>query len=84
MLEVGLAGRCRSPRSRSTGSLLIGVTLGTLLTIKFMPSRALIRLYIEVWRGLPILVTLFLVFFLLPGSRPKPASSTRSSRPRSR
>ena len=57
---------------------MIGVTLGTLLTIKFMPSRALIRLYIEVWRGLPILVTLFLVFFLLPGSRPEAASSTRS------
>ena len=30
----------------------------------------LIRLYIEVWRGLPILVMLFLVFFFLP-SRPK-------------
>ena len=31
----------------------IGVVLGTLLTIHFLPSRALIRLYIEVWRGLP-------------------------------
>ena len=26
----------------------------------------LIRLYIEVWRGLPILITIFLIFFALP------------------
>ncbi len=66
MLEVGLRGTLQIAALSLTGSLLIGVTLGTLLTIKFMPSRALIRLYIEVWRGLPILVTLFLVYFLLP------------------
>ena len=40
--------------------------LGTLLTIRFLPSRALIRLYIEVWRGLPIIVTIFVVFFVFP------------------
>jgi polar amino acid transport system permease protein len=28
--------------------------------------RALIRLYIEIWRGLPIIVTIFLIFFVLP------------------
>ena len=36
------------------------------LTIDFRPTRALIRLYIEVFRGLPILVTVFIVFFGLP------------------
>ena len=71
MFEVGLRGTLQIAALSLTGSLLIGVTLGTLLTIKFMPSRALIRLYIEVWRGLPILVTLFLVFFLAPRGRPE-------------
>jgi cytochrome c oxidase subunit 1 len=42
------------------GSAAIGILLGTLLTIRFLPTRALIRFYIEVWRGLPIVVTIFL------------------------
>ena len=37
-----------------------------MLTIRFLPLRGLIRLYIEVWRGLPILVTIFIIFFALP------------------
>ena len=41
--------------------------LGTLLTIRFLPLRAVIRLYVEVWRGLPIIVTIFLIYFALPG-----------------
>ena len=44
------------------GSAVIGIVLGTLITIDFAPSRALIRLYIEVFRGLPILVTVFIVY----------------------
>jgi polar amino acid transport system permease protein len=44
----------------------VGVVLGTLLTIRFLPLEGLIRLYIEVWRGLPIIVTIFLLFFGLP------------------
>ncbi len=66
MLEVGLKGTLQIAAISLTGSVLIGVTLGTLLTIRFLPTRALIRLYIEIWRGLPILVTIFIVFFLLP------------------
>jgi polar amino acid transport system permease protein len=49
------------------GSAVVGIVLGTLLTIRFWPLRAAIRLYIEVWRGLPILVTIFIIFFVLPG-----------------
>lgn len=48
------------------GSTVVGILLGTLMTIRFLPSRALIRLYIEVFRGLPILVTIFLVYYALP------------------
>ena len=47
-------------------STLVGIVLGTLLTVRFLPLRGLIRLYIEVWRGLPILVTIFLIYYGLP------------------
>jgi polar amino acid transport system permease protein len=47
-------------------SIVVGVVLGTLLTIRFRPLQAAIRLYIEMWRGLPIIVTIFLLFFALP------------------
>jgi His/Glu/Gln/Arg/opine family amino acid ABC transporter permease subunit len=66
MLEEGLTGTLRCAAVALVGSALIGITLGTLLTIRFLPTRALIRFYIEVWRGLPILVTVFIIFFALP------------------
>ena len=66
MLVEGLRNTLQVAALALAGSLLIGITLGTLLTIRFLPSRALIRLYIEVWRGLPILVTIFIIFFALP------------------
>jgi polar amino acid transport system permease protein len=47
-------------------SAAVGVVLGTLLTVRWLPLRALIRGYIEIWRGLPIIVTIFLMFFALP------------------
>ena len=47
-------------------SVVVGVVLGTLLTIRFLPLRAAIRFYIEIWRGLPIIVTIFLLYFALP------------------
>jgi His/Glu/Gln/Arg/opine family amino acid ABC transporter permease subunit len=47
-------------------SAVVGVVLGTLQTIRFLPLRAAIRSYIEIWRGLPIIVTIFLMFFALP------------------
>jgi polar amino acid transport system permease protein len=66
MLEEGLVNTLRIAGIALLGSMLIGITLGTLLTIRFLPSRSLIRLYIEVWRGLPILVTIFIIYFALP------------------
>ena len=66
MLEVGLRGTLRIAAVSVVASAGIGIVLGTLLTIRFRPSQALIRLYIEVWRGLPILVTIFVVYFALP------------------
>jgi polar amino acid transport system permease protein len=45
-------------------STIVGIALGTLLTLRVV--RVPVRLYVEVWRGLPILVTVFLVYFALP------------------
>jgi polar amino acid transport system permease protein len=47
-------------------SVVVGVLLGTLLTIKSVPVQAAIRSYVELWRGLPIIVTIFILFFGLP------------------
>ena len=69
--QEGLPGTLRVAAIAVVGSTLIGVVLGTLLTIHFRPSQALIRLYIEVFRGLPILVTVFIVFFGLPSISPQ-------------
>jgi polar amino acid transport system permease protein len=66
MLEEGLVNTLKIAAIALVGSTLIGITLGTLLTIKFLPLRAVIRLYIEIWRGLPILVTIFIIYFALP------------------
>jgi His/Glu/Gln/Arg/opine family amino acid ABC transporter permease subunit len=66
MLEEGLKQTSLMAAWAVAASALVGVTLGTLLTINFVPVKALIRLYIEVWRGLPIIVTIFLIYFTLP------------------
>jgi polar amino acid transport system permease protein len=66
MLHEGLTATLRIAAYAVVGSTAVGVVLGTLLTIHFRPLQALIRLYVEVWRGLPILVTIFLVYFALP------------------
>jgi polar amino acid transport system permease protein len=66
MLEEGLPGTLRIAAFSVVASLLVGIVLGVLMTIRFLPLRALIRLYVEVWRGLPIIVTFFVVFLVLP------------------
>jgi His/Glu/Gln/Arg/opine family amino acid ABC transporter permease subunit len=66
MFHVGLKETLRIAAVAVVGSTVIGIFLGTVLTIRFRPSRMLIRLYIEVFRGLPIVVTIFLVYYALP------------------
>lgn len=66
MLETGLRNTLKIAAISVTISLVVGVVLGTLLTLRFLPLQGAIRLYIEVWRGLPIIVTIFLLFFGLP------------------
>ena len=71
MFEVGLRNTLRTAGISVVAATAIGVVLGTLITIRFRPSKALIRGYIEVWRGLPIIVTLFVVHFGLPALTPR-------------
>src|SRR5918992_3808290 len=66
ILLEGLPGTLRVSAFSVLGAALIGVVLGILITIHFLSLQALIRLYIEVFRGLPILVTVFIVHFGLP------------------
>ena len=66
MLEEGLVNTLKIAAIALVGSVVVGITLGTLLTIRFLPLRAVIRLYVEIWRGLPILVTIFIIYFALP------------------
>lgn len=47
-------------------STVAGVLVGTLLTLPNRALRFVLRAYVEVWRGLPIIVILFFIFFVLP------------------
>jgi polar amino acid transport system permease protein len=71
MFETGLPGTLRIAAAALVGSTLIGVVLGTLLTLDSRIVRTPIRFYIEFWRGLPILVTIFIVYFALPAISPR-------------
>jgi polar amino acid transport system permease protein len=66
ILHKGLKETLRMAALSVLGSAAIGLVLGTLLTIRFWPSRVLIRAYVELWRGLPIIVTIFLIYFAFP------------------
>jgi polar amino acid transport system permease protein len=71
ILEQGLPGTARVAAIAVVGSCAVGILLGTMMTVDARPLRAALRLYVEVFRGLPILVTVFLVFFGLPAVAPQ-------------
>ena len=64
MLREGLPETIRLSVIAVTASLVVGILFGTLITIRFRPLQWLIRFYIEVWRGLPILVTVLFIYWL--------------------
>jgi polar amino acid transport system permease protein len=66
MFHTGLVLTLKLAACAVAGSGLIGIALGTILTVRARAVRLLVRLYIEVWRGLPIIVTIFLIYFGLP------------------
>jgi polar amino acid transport system permease protein len=71
ILQEGLPGTLRVSAIAVVGSALIGIVFGTLMTIQFRLSRGLLRLYVEVFRGLPILVTVFIVYLGVPSVAPE-------------
>jgi His/Glu/Gln/Arg/opine family amino acid ABC transporter permease subunit len=66
MATEGLKGTATIAAESVAASAVIGVLLGTLMTLDSKPLKAAIRLYIELWRGLPLIVTIFVIFFVLP------------------
>ena len=64
MLREGLPETLRLAAISVTASLVVGLLLGTLITLRFRPLQWLFRFYIEVWRGLPILVTVLFIYWL--------------------
>jgi polar amino acid transport system permease protein len=66
MIHVGLTATVKMAVFSVLGATVVGIVLGTLITIHFKPLQWLIRGYIEIWRGLPILVTIFLIYFAFP------------------
>ncbi|MGH3082074.1 MAG: amino acid ABC transporter permease [Gaiellaceae bacterium] len=63
MLREGLPETLKLAAFALTASTVLGLVLGTLITINFRPLQAVIRAYIEVWRGLPILVTVLFIYW---------------------
>lgn len=47
-------------------ALIIGAIIGIMQTSKRVLTRSVAKGYAELFRGLPIVITLFLVFFILP------------------
>jgi polar amino acid transport system permease protein len=66
MATEGLKGTATIAAESVVASAVIGVVLGTLMTLDFWPLKTAIRVYIEIWRGLPLIVTIFVIFFVLP------------------
>jgi polar amino acid transport system permease protein len=64
MLREGLPETLRLAAISVIASVVVGIVLGMLMTIRFRPTQWLIRLYVEVWRGLPILVTVLFIYWL--------------------
>src|SRR4029450_4861103 len=64
MLREGLPETLRLAAISLVASAAIWIVLGTLMRIGFHSVRWLIRFYVEVWRGLPILVTVLFIYWL--------------------
>ena len=85
MLREGLPETLRLAAIALVASTVVGLLLGTFMTVRFFPLRWLIRFYVEVWRGLPILVTVLFIYWLpafasAPAGCPPPASTTGTAR----
>lgn len=65
-MAVGLETTLLISVVTAAAATLLGVILGSLMTLRARLITVPIRAYVELWRGLPIIVTLFFIFFMLP------------------
>lgn len=65
-LLAGLINTVKLSISCLVIALIVGLLVGVLQTVKNKLVVAVAVSYVELFRGLPIVITLFLVFFLLP------------------
>lgn len=66
LLLIGLRATLYLAAVTLVASTAIGVLLGTLATLKPRWIRALCALYVEVFRDIPLIVTIFAIFFGAP------------------
>jgi polar amino acid transport system permease protein len=62
----GLAATAEVAVVSIIASVMLGLALGMLATFSNTVLRLVITGYMELWRGLPVIVTLFFIFFALP------------------
>jgi polar amino acid transport system permease protein len=65
-LATGLRETALLALASIAASLLAGTLLGAVLTLPSRAVRAPARAYVEIWRGLPIIIILYFIFFVLP------------------
>lgn len=65
-LATGLRTTAMLAAISIVASIAAGVVLGTLMTLPSRIVRGVVRTYVEIWRGLPIIIILFFIFFVLP------------------
>lgn len=65
-LAIGLLTTVELSVISVAGGVALGVVLGVGLTSRSPWLRTLVRGYVELWRGLPVIVSLFFIFFALP------------------
>lgn len=66
LLWIGLQATLQLALVTLLASVLIGSVLGTLATVKSRLTRRLVALYVEVFRDIPLIVTVFAIFFGAP------------------
>jgi His/Glu/Gln/Arg/opine family amino acid ABC transporter permease subunit len=65
-LAVGLELTLLMSLVTAAASTVLGLVLGSASTLRSRAVTVPIRAYVELWRGLPIILTLFFIFFTLP------------------
>lgn len=66
LLLIGLRATLSLAAVTLLASTVFGVLLGTLATVRARPVRWLVALYVETFRDIPLIVTIFTIFFGAP------------------